>query len=521
MSIIISKIRLINYRRFTNYCFEPNSNINILVGDNESGKSTILEAIDIVANGSIRKVENIGLERLLNINAVNDFNNGARNFDNLPKLVVELYLQGCCDFSMNGKNNTEDRVCDGIRLVCQANIDYQREIMSSMHSNPEYFPYEYYSIRFSTFSDEGYSGYKKKLKSVLIDSANMNSDYATNDFVKRMYFRYTENDVGERATHRSQYRQMREQFCSEVFSSLNERVPETQNYSFGLKSLSYTGFENDMMIYEDSIGIDNKGTGRQIFIKTDFALEHAGENVDVILIEEPENHLSHINLRKLVNRVSNTQSGQLFVTTHNSLISTRLELKNLIILHNQNETSPVSLRDLSDDTAKYFMKAPPANIIEFALSDKVILLEGPSEYILFEKLYTAIVGNSPEQDNVHIMDIHGLSFKRYLDIALILGNKVAVVTDNDGDFQKNCINKYNSYSGFQNIKVFFDNNNEYRTFEIVLYHANPDLCDRMFGNDALKHMLSNKTDSSYKLLLDDGDISVPQYIKEAIEWIKE
>ena len=224
-----------------------------------------------------------------------------------------------------------------------------------MHSNPEYFPYEYYSVRFSTFSDEGYSGYKKKLKSVLIDSANMNSEYATNDFVKRMYSHYTENVVSERAIHRSQYRQMREQFCSEAFSSLNERVPETQNYSFGLKSLSHTSFENDMMIYENSIGIDNKGTGRQIFIKAVFALEHAGENVDVILIEEPENHLSHVNLRKLVKRVSDTQDGQLFITTHNSLISTRLELKNLIILHNQNETSPVTLRDLSDDTAKYFI----------------------------------------------------------------------------------------------------------------------------------------------------------------------
>ena len=58
--------------------------------------------------------------------------------------------------------------------------------------------------------------------------------------------------------------------------------------------------EGNLMIYEDEIGIDSKGTGRQIFVKTDFALERSGENVDVILIEEPENHLSHINLRKLI-----------------------------------------------------------------------------------------------------------------------------------------------------------------------------------------------------------------------------
>lgn len=51
--------------------------------------------------------------------------------------------------------------------------------------------------------------------------------------------------------------------------------------------------------------------------------------MDAILIEEPENHLSHVNLRKLVQRVADAQNGQLFITTHNSLISTRLELQNL------------------------------------------------------------------------------------------------------------------------------------------------------------------------------------------------
>ena len=31
--------------------------------------------------------------------------------------------------------------------------------------------------------------------------------------------------------------------------------------------------ENDLMIYENDIEIDNKGAGKQIFVKTDFALE--------------------------------------------------------------------------------------------------------------------------------------------------------------------------------------------------------------------------------------------------------
>ena len=51
MSIVIEKIRLQNYKRFLDYTVNPNPGINILIGDNEVGKSSILEAIDIALCG--------------------------------------------------------------------------------------------------------------------------------------------------------------------------------------------------------------------------------------------------------------------------------------------------------------------------------------------------------------------------------------------------------------------------------------------------------------------------------------
>ena len=41
MPTTIRKIRLINYKRFQDYTIEPNERINILVGDNEVGKSSV------------------------------------------------------------------------------------------------------------------------------------------------------------------------------------------------------------------------------------------------------------------------------------------------------------------------------------------------------------------------------------------------------------------------------------------------------------------------------------------------
>ena len=73
----------------------------------------------------------------------------------------------------------------------------------------------------------------------------------------------------ERAAHKSYYRQMKNTFQKECLESLNSRVPANTNYKFGLKNGSSIDFENDLMIYEDEISIDNKGTGKQTIIKTD------------------------------------------------------------------------------------------------------------------------------------------------------------------------------------------------------------------------------------------------------------
>lgn len=339
----------------------------------------------------MRKVEAIGVDKLLNMNAVRAFMAGSHTFERLPTLTIELYLDGHGTFGpeMNGKNNTSGILCDGIRLVCQPNLDYYNEIIKSMQEQADYFPYDYYSVRFSTFADDGYSGYKKKLRTILIDSGAMNSEYATNDFIKRMYRQCTEDHVEERAVHRSKYRQLKDSFRSDSLNALNHLIPN-QKYEFGLKMTATTEFENDLMVFEDDISIDSKGTGRQVFIKTDFALKRAGDNIDVVLLEEPENHLSHTNLRKLIELVARTQRGQLFVTTHNSLISTRLDLQNVLLIGGTTEGHPISLRELQTDTGKFFMKAPVANILEFALSTRAILVEGPSEYMLFERFYKTI-----------------------------------------------------------------------------------------------------------------------------------
>jgi len=66
--------------------------MNILIGDNEAGKSSVLLALDLVLSGSRGKVETLGIETLLNARCVERFLTGKKKFEDLPIMYVEVFL---------------------------------------------------------------------------------------------------------------------------------------------------------------------------------------------------------------------------------------------------------------------------------------------------------------------------------------------------------------------------------------------------------------------------------------------
>ena len=95
---------------------------------------------------------------------------------------------------------------------------------------------------------------------------------------------------------------------------------------------------------------------------------------------------------------------------------------------------------------------------------------------------------------------------------------MAVITDNDGDYKKNCIEKYKDFDSINNIRVFFETDNSKYTFEAVLFSDNTKICEEQFKD--VNSMISHKTESAYKLLSSSLSLNVPQYIKDAIQWIR-
>jgi putative ATP-dependent endonuclease of OLD family len=516
----IRKIVLSNFKKFEKLEIDLEPDLNVLVGDNEAGKSTVLLAIDLALAASRSKVETLGVEALLAQAAVERFFCDYKTPANLPTLFVEIYLSDLGVWETHGRMNSRGELAHGLRFTCEPSEDYQQEIAQVLAQDGDNFPFEFYAIKFETFAGQPYLGLNRRLGHLLIDSASINTDHAHREYTRRLYQAHA--TAAERGAHQNKYRAAKSQFRDAHLEDINSRV----DVKFWLRSSNRATLENDLMIVKDGIPVESKGRGQQSLIKTKFALQRGRgkQGIDVLMLEEPENHFSHTNMRALVDEIIGAGDKQVFVATHSSLIASRLDLRKAILL-DQAGKSPARLSGLEPSTADFFCKAPDHHLLEFAMSDRVILVEGDAEFILMDALYRSCSDSTLERDKVHVIAVGGTSFKRYLQLARVLGVRTAVVRDNDGDFERHCARNYEGHL-CANTRVFADQDPERSTFEICLYEDNKRLCDGLFkeGRRTLSvrdYMLENKAEVALALLAKGPQVQAPAHIRDAIKWIRQ
>lgn len=519
----IRRLKIINFKKFYGEIdVNFNEDLNIIIGDNEAGKSTILLALDLVLSGSKSKINTIGLENIFNSRIIKEFMEGNRAYNDLPIIYIELYLNETGNFDLNGNNNTEKINADGLYLKISPDEEYAKIINESLRNPKAVFPFEYYKYTFKTFADDTYNNYKKPIQHILIDSSTISNEHQIREYIASLYGSCTDEET--RNLYNNEFRKIKKDFEKNTLKNLNNSL---EDIKFGLSNNNKYSLENNLMLYESEVSLSNMGSGTQCMLKINNSIKKQSKNIDIILIEEPENHLSSLNMRKMINNIMNVNQKQMFITTHNSLICSRLNLNKVIAL-SRNNIKTLEFNKIDKETAKYFVKCPSNNLLDFILAEKVILVEGAAEYILMEKMYEIETKKTIHEDKINIISVNGLSFKRYLEIAESLKNKVAVITDNDKNYEENIKNKYHKYENENNIKIFSDNDENRYTFEVCIYEDNKNFLDDKISiktKDKQKFMLNNKAEVAYKILNEleksARGFNVPKYIKEAIKWIRE
>lgn len=149
----------------------------------------------------------------------------------------------------------------------------------------------------------------------------VSNEYAAREYISDMYGTYVEG--AEENKHQNEYRKAKEAVKDNILRDLNARI---EDYSFALKHDSKANLMTDLTLIQEGIGIESKGKGTQCFIKTEFVLKKAdsgnSNGIDIALIEEPENHLSHINMKKLIKKIAASDDKQLVIATHSNLVWT-------------------------------------------------------------------------------------------------------------------------------------------------------------------------------------------------------
>lgn len=528
--LYIEKLKIKGYKIYRDFEISFNKKYSVIIGDNESGKSTILEALNIVLNQTLFNYESSNFEQYFNYGNKKRFQE-TPIFDNLPEIEIEVFLSGTQkikDSYFNGYHSSENKESiSGIKFLYKFNEEFKDQFSEfgfKKETDNIFIPTDYYRATWNTFSGKGYHRRKTPLKTLIIDnSIRVNNLF--NSYSKQVY----NNKLGIESRNRLSH-SLKDSI--EGFIKDNERLLKVGEYSFGIdEKKSY--IEQLIDLQATGISLQNMGKGKESLIKTEIALENTSQ---LILIEEPENHLSHINTRKLIEKINGENvDAQVIITTHSPLVVSRMNLTNTIWI---NDCKAKSLKDIPTNIAAYFERTDNLDILNFILSNKAVLVEGNSEYILLPFLVNNVLGNQTlDSEGIEVFSAAGLTYKNYIEVSKEIKNKLLIITDNDKKQDTiDTINDLNTEleKGGHLIKLKCDLEVEKFTFEVCLYKENEkllkDISQQKPGTEAaykgepieknIAYMLKNKTESAMHLANKySKEIIPPKYIEEGIKWL--
>ena len=531
---MLTKIVIKNYRTFRDFTLDFDPKMNILVGDNDRGKSTLLEAIGLALTGRIRGrllAQELS-PYLFNKEVVDEYIEALR--DGLeakpPEIIIDLFLDSkTAPATLKGTNNLLKTDEPGVRIRVTLNPDYEAEYREFVN-NPlqvRLVPTEYYKVDWVDFAGNGITFHRIPATASLIDATNIHLQSGVDYYLNGIISSHLE--AGERVELARAYRSLRENFADdEAIVKINEKLRGAQGevsdreLTLSIDVSQKTNWESNIVPHLDDLPFQFVGKGEQSTLKILLALNKQVDDAHIVLVEEPENHLSFPNLGKLIRKIgTKCEDKQVFITTHSSYVLNKLGLENLVLL---SARQGFRLSSLPADTQEYFRKLSGYDTLRVVLARRSILVEGPSDELVVQRAYSDVHGCLPAEDAVDVVNVRGLSFKRFLDIASLLEqNQVAVVTDNDGKDAAEVKARYASFGGFPNISVHVGEDAAFPTLEPQLLKANGreklnNIFGRTFATDdeLLEYMKNNKTTVALAIFETEEAITMPGYIADAV-----
>ena len=227
---VLERVVIKGYRIFKELNLEFNPGLNIIVDQNESGKSTLLEAISMTLTG---RVHGQWLSDHLNPYWFNqdvthrylETQRGGRKAA-APEILIELYLNsGNPDVQqLRGMNNSLGLDQPGLQVRVAVDPEFTKEFNEyvSDSSAPLLLPSEFYKVEWRSFQGSSVGRRPRALGIAQIDSRTLHSSSGVDFHTRRLLLDHI--DTNESARISLALRKAKHEVTEKFLSDANERI---------------------------------------------------------------------------------------------------------------------------------------------------------------------------------------------------------------------------------------------------------------------------------------------------------
>ncbi len=382
----ISEIKVKNFKTFKELTFRTNSNFNVIIGENNIGKSTIFEALllwEICYNKTVNTRKN-GFYKAEGKNSYIPFNE-----------LTFLRLINDTDLFFERPNTC--------RITLKINLNEQIFTLAFEIGKPKSINNSY--LRYKTISNREFENFANHMRGRRTSLDKIFFFYQTKP-ISNILSREPFMNKGQ-ILRKISIGKSGEVLRNKIINRKGEEREEIENqisnvlgYPIRFQCNNEEKFNEDEYINLkiNNLDIHLQGSGFLQIAEIFSTIEYLENSINVLLIDEPDSHIHSKLQKKLLTELKSIERTQTFIISHNDNFVNELQPEELFYINSEAKSrgTILKLEPENFDKIKKEMGGVILALDKLNYSDKICFVEGEDDIIYFENLKKIFSTVSPE-----------------------------------------------------------------------------------------------------------------------------